>query len=226
MANDLRQILAKNAPPPARSCRENTRTFGVFVVVAVWAGRPFFADPVFAPPVFENDRHVFLLKDGIREALPWRIEILVNPIPRRFLLTPPPHPTPIYSDASGPCHVGAAVFFDSSPRFAQTHLPGWRTAVANIYEFELAGAIFGLTIASFCSPGRPFLICIDNSSASCGLVRGNCDSRRGRFVASVFWVSRGAMFIPRVDRAGQVKTQRWRFPTRVRECIPDKPTLR
>ena len=156
--------------------------------------------------------------------LPWRVEIIANQIPRRILFNPP-NPTPIYPDASGPGQIGADVFFDSSSRFARTHLQGWFAAVANIYEFELPGAIFGLTIAALCSPGRPCLICIDNSAASRGLVRGNCDSRWGRVLTSVFWLVATRCSAPAWIEQVRSEIIVADSPSRVCECVPDKSTL-
>ena len=102
----------------------------------------------------------------------------------------PPRSALIYFDASGPGHIGAVTFFDDCAKMehAHAHLPGWLLELGGIYEFGITGAIFGLLLASVFTPGRPIVICIDNTSASSGLVRGNCNAALCRDPTSIFWM--------------------------------------
>lgn len=55
-----------------------------------------------------------------------------------------------------------------------------------IAEFELTGAISGLTLAAEIAPGRNVLLCCDDNASRGVLIRGHSRTRRGRGVASVF----------------------------------------
>ena len=68
-----------------------------------------------------------------------------------------------------------------------THLPEWFRGELGIFEFELAGMILAITVASLLKPGHPVLMRGDNNSAVAALVRGNCDSAIGRILTAVFW---------------------------------------
>ena len=61
---------------------------------------------------------------------------------------------------------------------------------------EIAGAIYALHAVSLFWPGRPILLCIDNSAAAAALVRGNCPSPIGASLASVFWAAAAAYSTP------------------------------
>ena len=64
----------------------------------------------------------------------------------------------MYVGASGAGHVGTESFFDNNMGVAHTHLPGRILELCGIYEFEMAGAIFGLALANAVTPGRPIVI--------------------------------------------------------------------
>ena len=94
-----------------------------------------------------------------------------------------------------------AIFPDNAGKIDRAHLPDRFVDLWGIYEFERPGDIFGLRIAAVCAPGRPIVICIDNSSASIGLVLGGCNTRLGRLPTSVFLDDRRPIFVAELDRA-------------------------
>lgn len=49
----------------------------------------------------------------------------------------------IYTDARGSGYVGEAVFFRCEQIVYHSHLPDWGPQAFGIYEFELAGVLFG-----------------------------------------------------------------------------------
>ena len=151
--------------------------------------------------------------------------MLSCPVPRHILFNPP-IPTLVYVDASGPGHIGAATVFDNTVKVAHTHLPGWFVESNAIYEFELAGAIFGLTMANVLTPGRPILLCIDNDAASSTLVRGNSEKPLGRALASVFWLIAANFSCPIWIEQVRSKLNVADPPSRACKCIPDHPVIK
>ena len=95
----------------------------------------------------------------------------------------------LYTDACGAGHLGAVLFVDGERRDVHTHVPQWfMDAGAGIFELELLAELMGLTLACEVAPGRPVLLCCDNSGASATVVRGACKTALGGMAASVFWV--------------------------------------
>ena len=111
--------------------------------------------------------------------------MLEFPAPRRVWFNAP-RPTIVYVEASGPGNIGAVLFYDNSSMIRQTQHPAWFLEVGNIYEFDHEGAIFGMTAAMVCAPGRPVVLFVYNADAPSGLIRGNFDTRCERVLTSVF----------------------------------------
>ena len=132
----------------------------------------------------------------------------------------------MYVEASGPDHIGDVAFFDNNVRVTRTHLPEWLSNLGGIYEFEMGGAISGLTLVNVSTPGRPIAICIDNAAASGPLVRWYSDTPIGRSIASIFWSAAAHFSFP--VWIGQVRSKLNAAdpPSRACACIPEAPTLK
>ena len=68
-----------------------------------------------------------------------------------------------------------------------THLPKWFVGRAGIYEFELAGVLFGALCAIEIEHGAPLLVFCDNKGALGTVVRAASKTTLGRAVCSVIW---------------------------------------
>ena len=105
------------------------------------------------------------LTTELREAIPWWTAVIGRLIPRR--VSPPtttPHPV-VYTDAAGSGRLGAVVIYKGASSAFSTHMPDWFTANRGIYEFELAGVLFGLLAAMEIAYGAPMLLFFDNMGA-------------------------------------------------------------
>ena len=102
----------------------------------------------------------------------------------------------VYCDAAGPGHIDFVAICDGIRNAGNTHLPSWIAKLAVIYEFELAIAIYAVHAASLLWPGRPILLCADNSAAASTLLRRNCTPPFGGSLASVFWTAAAAYRVP------------------------------
>ena len=185
LLNELRQVLTKGTLTPAQAAKLRGRLgysqslmFGRF-------GRALMTEFT-ARQYSKNKTRFHPITDEIREAIKWWIGILCSTVPRKLALNPK-KPILIYADASGEGHIGAVVFFEGPSKTMHTHLPEWFAIENGIYEFELAGVILALIITSLLKPGHPILLCGDNNSAVAALIRGNCESKRGRMLTAVFW---------------------------------------
>ena len=185
LLNELRQVLSKGTLAPAQAAKLRGRLgysqslmFGRF-------GRALMTEFT-ARQYSKNTTRYHPVNDEIREAIKWWIGILCSSTPRKVALNPK-KPILVYADASGEGHIGVVIFFDGTRKMMHTHLPEWFQEEFGIYEFELAGMILALMIASLLKPGHPVLMCGDNNSAVAALVRGNCDSDVGRILTAVFW---------------------------------------
>ena len=151
--------------------------------------------------------------------------MLSCPAPMQILFNPPT-PTIVYVDASGPGNIGAVAIFDDTAKVAHAHLPEWFAEPNSIYEFELAGAVFGIIMANVLTPGRPILLCIDNDAASGTLVRCNSEKPIARTLTSIFWLVAANFSCP--IWIGQVRSKLNAAdpPSRACDCISNPPVIK
>ena len=64
-----------------------------------------------------------------------------------------------------------------------THVPDWFTASRGIYEYELAGTLFGLLCAMEIAYGAPVLLLCGNMGAKGTVIRGSSKKRTARAIA-------------------------------------------
>ena len=87
----------------------------------------------------------------------------------------------------GAWRVGDVLIVDGLRDTAHTHVPEWfMCAGAGIFELELLAEILGLMLECEIAPGRPLLLCFDNSGAAATVVRGSRRTVLGKVIASVF----------------------------------------
>ena len=125
------------------------------------------------------------LDTALFEVLPWRIRALGVDKPRRATCDVA-RPVLVYTDACGEGHLGVSLFIDGRAVVAHCHVPQWMRTLG-IAELELAGAIFGLTMAAEFAPGRNVLLRCDNQGARGVVARGHSRTVNGRRLAAVFW---------------------------------------
>ena len=185
LLNELRQVLSKGTLTPAQAAKLRGRLgysqslmFGRF-------GRALMTEFT-ARRYSKNTTRFHPINDGIRESIKWWIGTISATTPRKITLNPK-KPILVYADACGEGHIGIVIFFDGSRKIMHTHLPERFHDEFGIFEFELAGMILAITVASLLKPGHPVLMCGDNNSAIAALVRGNCDTTIGRMLTAVFW---------------------------------------
>ena len=116
-------------------------------------------------------------------------------------------------------------FFDNKMRVSHTHLPESILKLGGIYEFEMSGAIFGLSLAKVITPGLPIAICIDNTAAAGTLVRGNCQTPPVRSLASLFWLMAAHFAFPVWVEQARSKSNVADPPSRARPRINDATVL-
>ena len=120
-----------------------------------------------------------------RDVIPGRIARMGELIPRRVFTTWV-RPVVIYTDASGPGHLGCVVVCAGVRYTAQTHLPAWvMRAKAGIFEYELCA--LGLVLACTVSANRPVLQFCGNMGIAGAVIRGSRKTTLGRIITSVFW---------------------------------------
>ena len=186
MLDELRQILPKGTPTPAQAAkflgrlgRSQSLMFGRY-------GRARGSRALPRGSIRGNSTKFHPIGDDLRATINSRVGIRSTTVPRKVYLGPK-KPMLIYVDASGPGHLGIVVFCDGSAKACHTHLPPRFPQENGIYEFEICDMIYGLLISSPLKPGRPILLCGDNSGAVAALVRGNCATKSGKRPAAVFW---------------------------------------
>lgn len=129
------------------------------------------------------------LSPSLKDVIPWWIARL-QVSERRHVSTVKKMPAVIYTDASGAGHISAVVILDGVRHTAHTHAPEWfMRCGASILELELLAELLGLMLACELAPGRPVLLCCDNSGAAATVVRGSCLTVIGRMIVSVFWAT-------------------------------------
>lgn len=96
-------------------------------------------------------------------------------------------PVVVYTDASGEGRIGAVLFVDGVRHTVHTRAPEWFMSVgAGIFELELLAELLGLMLACEIVPGRPGLLCCDNTGAAATVVRGTCRTVLGGIIGAVF----------------------------------------
>ena len=88
------------------------------------------------------------------------------------------------------------LFHEGTTYTAHTHLPQWFTDMANILEFEMRAAIFGVVFTNAIVGPGPILLCCDNQGADGIIIRGSRQSDLARALSSVFWQTVAANNIP------------------------------
>ena len=183
--NELRQILAKGTLTPAQAAKIRGRLghsqslmFGRYgrALLTEFTTRQYSKNPTKFHP----------LNDELKSTISWWIGVLNTTSPRKIFLNPK-KPVLAYADASGPGHIGVVIFSGGTAKSMHTHLPEWFVSKHGIYEFEISAMIYALVIASLLKPGRPLLLCGDNSGACAALVRGNCTTAAGKTLTAIFW---------------------------------------
>ena len=92
---------------------------------------------------------------------------------------------------------GAIVYIDGDVLTFSTHTPEWvESDGADIYDFEMAASLFGMSLAAVMCPGRPVILCCDNRGATQTLVRGYCKTVTGRKLCSSFWTIASTFLAP------------------------------
>lgn len=98
------------------------------------------------------------LSEELKEAIPRRVAFVASAIPRWISACNSP-PVLAYSDASGACRIGCVVFVDGIRTMAHTHMPGRiRALPPGIFEYELFGDIFALSMSLALAPRRKVLL--------------------------------------------------------------------
>ena len=123
----------------------------------------------------------------VAEVIPWWINALARHVPRSITFRNS-KATVIYTDACGSGHIGAVLFFRGCQYVYHCHLPKWLAESAGIYEFELAGLLFGIMCAIELEHGAPLLVFCDNMGAIGTVVRASSKTVIGRALCSVIWV--------------------------------------
>ena len=219
LLNELRQILQKNSLTPAHAAKIRGRPGFSQSLLFGRVGRALLT-PFTCRQYSKLNVKFRPLNDEIRDVIPRWIKMLENGTPRQILFNPP-RPTLVYVDASGPGHVGAHAFYDDTSKMAHTHLPQWLVGSGEIFEFEMAGALFGLAFACLLTPGRPIVLCIDNTAASSALIRGNCSTPSGREFASAFWLMAAHYAVPIWIEQVKSELNIADGPSRICECLEE-----
>ena len=132
----------------------------------------------------------------IREVIPWRIAVLRTVSERRTMVQGP-LPVVIYVGAAGCGHLGAVVFMDGQERVFSTHSPEWMAEDNDdIYDYEMAESLVGVSLASELCPGRTVILCGDNMGASQTLVRGSCKTSTGGTMCAFVWTIAATLSVP------------------------------
>ena len=183
--NELRQFIAKKSVTPAQAAKMKGRLGHSQSLMFGRYGRALLTE--FSSRQYSKNQTKFHpINDDLAETINWWIGILCSSAPRKICLLPK-KPLLAYADASGPGHLGVVIFCEGSSKSMHTHLPGWFVEESGIYEFEIAAMIYALLAASLLMPGRPLLLCGDNSGAVAAIVRGNCTTKAGKMLTAVFW---------------------------------------
>ena len=69
------------------------------------------------------------------------------------------------------------------------YTPPWFAEIAKKSEPEQAAAILGVLAAREIAPVRNIVLRCDNGGAFSAIIRGSCETRLGRQLASVFWAT-------------------------------------
>ena len=127
------------------------------------------------------------LNSELREVSHWRVNI-PRTVSERRTMAQWPRPVAIYADAAGCGHLGAKVFMDDEELKFSTHCTGrLHGDDADIYDFEMTASLFGMALAAELRPGRPVILCCDNTAASQTPVRGSCKTDTARMMCGNFW---------------------------------------
>ena len=144
------------------------------------------------------------LPPSINEVIPWWVARL-NSSECRTVSTVKQMPVLVYTDASGAGHISAIAIVGGVRHTVHTHAPEWfMRCGAGIFELELLGELLGLFLACEVAPGRPVLLCCDNSGAAATVVMGLApQSHRGNH--RIRFLRRGGRIpLPCVDRKGSL----------------------
>ena len=97
-------------------------------------------------------------------------------------------PIVVYDDAAGFGHLGVAIYADGTEFVYSPHCPEWMAdAHCDIYDLEIAAALFGLcVVAEFC-PDRSVTMCRDNRGSTQTLARGACKTEFAMMACATFW---------------------------------------
>ena len=136
------------------------------------------------------------LNSELRGVIPWWISVL-RTVSERRTMAQVPRPVAIYVDAAGCGHLGAVVFIDGEEIVFSSHTPE-RMAQNNddVYDYEMAASLFGVSLAAELRPGRTVILCGENKGASQTLVRGSCKTDTGRMICASVWTIAATFSIP------------------------------
>ena len=185
IVTELRKILERNNLTPAEAAKMRGRLGYAQSLLFGRAGRAMLA-PFAERQYSARPGRSHPLSVDLRETIPWWIAVIGRLIPRRIPFLPIPHMV-VYTDASGSGHLGAVAIYMGVTHTFSTHLPDWFTEGNKIYEFEMAGTLFGLLCALEIAYGAPIILFCDNMGAKGTVIRGSSRTRTGRALAGAFW---------------------------------------
>ena len=165
------------------------------------AERPGLRPREVSPERFKSDgcnfwgftfHYSFFVCEGLKnftiltDFIPWWINALSKHAPREISFD---YSTPavIYTDACGAGRVGAVISRRGCQHVYRCHLPKWLVQQAGIYEFELAGVLFGVLCAIEREHGSPLVVFCDNRGANGSVIRAASKTAIGRANGSVIW---------------------------------------